>query len=72
MVEADQAQVPVGRGEGGRASEHLLHHEELCAVEDDPGDVTKEEDDDNADEDTSQVCIATSALVGLHVDESVN
>ena len=49
MVEARQAQVPVGGGEGGRAPEHLLHHEELGTVEDDPGDVTEEEDHDNAD-----------------------
>ena len=50
MVEARQTQVPVGGGEGGRAPEHLLHHEELGTVEDDPGDVTEEEDHDNADE----------------------
>ena len=50
MVETDQTQVPVGGVEGDRAPEHLLHHEKLCTVEDNPGDVTEEEDDDNADQ----------------------
>ena len=70
MVEAHQTQVPVGRGEGDRASEHLLHHEELCAVEDDPGDVAEEEDHDNADEDCCPVYLTTSILVCFHVRES--
>ena len=69
MVEARQAQVPVGGGEGGRAPEHLLHHEELGTVEDDPGDVTEEEDHDNADEDGGQVSLTTSTLVCFHVGE---
>ena len=70
MVEAGQTQVPVGGGEGGGAPEHLLHHEELHTVEDYSGDVTEEEDHHNADEDCSQICLATSIFVGLHVGES--
>ena len=69
MVEADQAHVPVGGAEGVWTPEHLLHHEELCTVEDDPGDVTEEEDHDNADEDGGQVCFTVSTLVSLHVSE---
>ena len=69
MVEARQTQVPVGGGEGGRAPEHLLHHEELCTVEDDPGDVAEEEDHDNADEDGGQVNLTTPTLVRFHVGE---
>ena len=69
MVEARQAQVPVGGGEGGRAPEHLLHHEELGTVEDDPGDVAEEEDHDNADEDGGQVNFTTSIFVCFHVGE---
>ena len=71
MVEARQAQVPVGGGEGGRAPEHLLHHEELGTVEDDPGDVAEEKHHDNADKVGGQVRLAISTLVGLHVGESV-
>ena len=70
MVEAGQAQVPVGGGKGGRAPEHLLHHEELGTVEDDPGDVTEEEDHDNADEYCGQVHLAAPIFVCFHVRES--
>ena len=70
MVEAGQAQVPVGGGEGGGATEHIIHHKKLGTVEDDPGDVAEEEDNDNADEDSGQIHFATSTLVGLHVGES--
>ena len=70
MVEAGQAQVPVGGGEGGRAPEHLLDHEELGTVKDDSGDVTEEEDHDDADEDSGQVHLIISILVCFHVAES--
>ena len=70
VVEAGQAWVIVGGGEGGRAPEHLIHHEELCTVEDDPGDVTEEEDHDNADKDSGQVHLTISALIWLCVGES--
>ena len=70
MVEAGKTQVPVGGGEGVWAPEHLLHHEELHTVEDYSGDVTEEEDHYNADEDSSQICLATSIFVGLHMGES--
>ena len=70
MVEAGQAQVPVGGGEGGWATEHIIHHKKLGTVEDDPGDVAEEEDNDNADEDSGQVYLTTSMLVSLCVSES--
>ena len=67
VVETDQTQVPVGGVEGVRTPEHLLHHEKLCTVEDHPGDVTEEEDDDNADQHCCQVHLATSTLFCFHV-----
>ena len=70
MVEAGQAQVPVGGGEGGWATEHIIHHKKLCTVEDDPGDVAEEENNNNADEDSCQVYLTTSMLVSLCVSES--
>ena len=70
MVEAGEPQVPVGGREGVGAPEHLLHHEELHTVEDYSGDVTEEEDHHNADEDSSQICLATTIFVSLHMGES--
>ena len=70
VVEAGQAQVPGGGGEGVGAPEHLLHHEELGTVEDDPGDVAEQEHHHNADEDRGQVHLTAPTLVCLHMGES--
>ena len=70
VVETCQTEVPVGWGVGGGAPKHLLHHEELGTVEDDPGDVTEEEDHDNTDEDSGKVHFTVSSLVCLHVRKS--
>ena len=37
------------------AFDHVLKHEELVDVEEDPGEVADEEDDDDAEEDGRQV-----------------
>ena len=49
MIDTRQTQVPVWRHEVIRALNDLVHKEELCAVEDDPGDVADEEHRDDAD-----------------------
>ena len=73
MIDTREAQVPVWRHEVVRALNDLVHQEELCAVEDDPGDVADEEDHDDADEDSGQVQLPTdSSISGLVVSVSVN
>jgi len=69
VVEAGQAQVPIGGGECDRASEHLLYHEEFYTVENDPGDVTEKKDHDNTDEHSGKVHFTASGLVCLGVGE---
>ena len=64
MVDTRQTQVPVWRHEVVRALNDLVHQEELCAVEDDPGDVADEEDHDDADEDSGQVQFSIDSPVG--------
>ena len=49
VIDTRQTQVPVWRHEVIRALNDLVHKEELCAVEDDPGDVADEEHRDDAD-----------------------
>ena len=70
VVEAGQAEVPVGGREGVRAPNHLLHHKEFSTVEDDPGYVAEQEDHHNADEDCGQVHLTASIFVCLHMGES--
>ena len=49
MINTRQTQVPVWRHEVIGALNDLVHQEELCAVEDDPGYVADEEHCDDAD-----------------------
>lgn len=49
VIDTRQTQVPVWRHEVIGALNDLVHQEELCAVEDDPGDVADEEHRDDAD-----------------------
>ena len=73
VVDTGQAEVPVGRNEGVWAGEDGVQHEQLCTVEDDPGDVADDEHDHNADEDSGQVQLPTdSSISGLVVSVSVN
>ena len=64
MIDTRKTQVPVWRHEVVRALNDLVHQEELCAVEDDPGDVADEEDRDDADEDSGQVQFSIDSPVG--------
>ena len=73
MIDAGQTEVPVGRSEGVWTGEECVQHEQLCTVEDDPGDVADDEHDHNADEDSGQVQLPTdSSISGLVVSVSVN
>ena len=73
MVDTGQAVVPAGRSEGVRTGEDGVQHEQLCTVEDDPGDVADDEHDHNADQHSRQVQFAAdSSVSGLVVSISVN
>ena len=73
VVDTGQAEVPVGGNECVRTGEDGVQHEQLCTVEDDPGDVADDEHDHNADEDSGQVQLPTdSSISGLVVSVSVN
>ena len=45
------------------AADDALGHEELCTVDDEPGEVTTEEHNDNADKNASKVHLVVSAGV---------
>ena len=45
------------------AADDAVDHEELCTVDDEPGEVTTEEHDDNADKNASKVHLVVSAGV---------
>ena len=73
MVNTGQAEVPVGRSEGVWTGQNCVQHEELCTVEDNPGDVADDEHDHDADQHSRQVQFATDSSVGgLMVSISVN
>ena len=55
MIEAGQTHVPGGGCEVVRTGEDVINHEELGAVEDDPGDVADQEHHHNADQNCGQV-----------------
>jgi hypothetical protein len=45
------------------AADDAVGHEELCTVDDKPGKVTKEKNDDNADKNSRKVHLVVSAGV---------
>ena len=51
------------RGEEVGAADDALGHEELCTVDDEPGEVTKEKHDDNANKNASKVHLVVSTGV---------
>ena len=51
------------RGDEVGAADDALGHEELCTVDDEPGEVTTEKHDDNADKNASKVHLVVSAGV---------
>ena len=73
MVDTGQTEVPVGGNECVRTGEDGVQHEQLCTVEDDPGDVADDEHDHNTDQHSCQVQFpADSSVGGLVVSISVN
>ena len=63
MVETGQTHVPCGGSEGVGTVEDVIHHEELGAVEDDPGDVADEEHHHDTDEHSGQVQLSSCCSV---------
>ena len=63
MIDTRQAQVPVWRHEVVRALDDLVHQEELCAVEDNPGDVADEEHRHDTDQNSGQVQFSINSPV---------
>jgi hypothetical protein len=57
-----QAEEP-GRGEEVGTADDALGHQELCTVDDEPGEVTKEKHDDNTDKNASKVHLVVSTGV---------
>lgn len=53
MVEACETEEPCWRSEGRSALDEVAGHDDLVAVENDPGDVTAKEDADNTENDES-------------------
>ena len=64
MIDTRQTQVPVCRHEMVWTLNHLIHKEELCAIEDNSGDVADEEHHDDTDEDSGQIQLSIDSPVG--------
>ena len=63
MVETSETEVPVRGSVGIRTIQDLIKHDELCTVEDHPGNVTDDEDSHNADQHGGQVQLSTDCPV---------
>ena len=57
-----QAEEPC-RGSKVGAADDALGHQELCAVDDEPGEVTEEEHDDNANKNAGKIHLIVGAAV---------
>ena len=69
--EAGEAEEP-GWGEEVGTADDALGHEELCTVDDEPGDVTEEKHNDNADKDAGKIhLIVGTAVVTARADMRV-
>ena len=62
MHEAGEAEEP-GRWEEVGTADDALGHEELCTVDNEPGDVTEEKHNDNADKDAGKIYLIVGTAV---------
>ena len=70
VIEAGETQEPDGGCEHGTASDEVVGHHNLVAVEDDTGSVAAEEHEHNTDDDQSEVDFSLDRLPAATVGES--
>ena len=70
VIEAGETEKPGRRCEHGAASDQVVGHHNLIAVEDDAGDVTAEEHEHNTDDDQSEVDFSLDRLPAATMRES--
>ena len=71
MDKPGQAEEPC-RGSKVLTTDDAVGHQELCTVDDEPGEVTEEKHDDNADKDAGKIhLIVGTAVVAMGSDMGI-